>query len=376
MDALGVGQKEDSMINEIRVGIIGIGNCANSLMQGLSYYARAEAPWVGLVRPRIGSYTVKDIKVVSAFDVTEPKVRKPLSKAVWAFPNDTFHFADIPLNEKILVSRGPTLDGLGIYIKDWVEESGESPDDVVEILKDTNTQVLINYLPVGSENAAWFYAQAAIKAKCAFINCMPAFIASNPNRVSEFFQNCIPIIGDDIKSQVGATIVHRALAQLFRDRGVTLDRTYQINIGGNGDFKNMLQRERLISKKISKTEAVVSISGIDFAGKDVHIGPSDYVEWLGDKKIAYIRLEGRGFGGAPLNAEVKLEVWDSPNSAGIVIDAIRVAKLALDRGEGGCIDAPSSYFMKRPPIQVDDDEALKILEDYINWKPKAERDAS
>lgn len=354
------------MVDPIRVGIVGVGNCANSLMQGLQYYATDDLPRMGLVRPKIGPYSVRDIKVVAAFDVTEAKVGLELSKAIWAHPNETFHFADVP-RKHVVVQRGPTMDGLGIYVRQdgWVKESDVRAVYVPQALKAAGVEVLINYLPVGSENAAWDYAGSAVEAGCAFINCMPTFIASNPEREKLFRDKKLPIIGDDIKSQVGATIVHRVLAQLFRDRGVLLERTYQLNVGGNGDFKNMIERERLVTKKLSKTEAVVSISGVDFEGKNVHIGPSDYVQWLGDKKIAYIRLEGRGFGGAPLNAEVKLEVWDSPNSAGIVIDAIRTAKLALDRGEGGAILAPSAYFMKRPPEQFDDDVALDMLERYI-----------
>jgi len=358
------------MVDPIRVGIVGVGNCANSLLQGLQYYATDDLPRMGLVRPKVGPYSVRDIKVVAAFDVTETKVGADLSEAIWAYPNSTFQFAEVPQQE-VEVRRGPTLDGIGQYIKGWVKESTRPPCDVIKELEAVKAQVLINYLPVGSEEAAWFYAKTAMGAGCAFINCMPTFIASNLHRAQEFEKVGLPIIGDDIKSQVGATIVHRVLAQLFRDRGVLLDRTYQLNVGGNGDFRNMLERERLVSKKLSKTEAVVSISGVDFAGKDVHIGPSDYVEWLGDKKIAYIRLEGRGFGGAPLNAEVKLEVWDSPNSAGIVIDAIRCAKIALDRGQGGTIEEPSAYFMKRPPKQYDDDVALDMLEAYITGLPVA-----
>lgn len=363
------------MSDPIRVGLIGVGNCANSLLQGLTYYAEDVIPRMGLVRPHIGPYGIADIKVVSAFDVTDTKVGVELSKAIWAFPNDTFRFAKVP-DQGVAVSRGPTLDGIGVYIKGWVHEAQIAPVDVAAVLKETQTQILINYLPVGSEAAAWFYAQEAIKAGCAFINCMPTFIASNPNRESEFINAKLPIIGDDIKSQVGATIVHRVLASLFRDRGVQLDRTLQLNIGGNGDFLNMMERERLMTKKLSKTNAVVSIAGApDMTADDVHIGPSDYVKWLGDRKWAYIRLEGRGFGGAPLNVELKMEVWDSPNSAGIVIDAIRVAKVALDRGDCGAILPASAYFMKSPPEQVDDSAALEWLEDYIH-RPTAVKAAS
>lgn len=353
------------MPETVRIGIVGVGNCANSLLQGLTYYANREIPRVGLVRPCIGPYGVADIKVASAFDVNATKVGLELSKAIWAFPNDTFRFAEVP-DQGVTVERGPTLDGIGQYIKEWIAESTIVPVDVAARLRETQTHVLINYLPVGSEQAAWFYAQEALKAGCAFVNCMPTFIASNPARENLFVKHKLPIIGDDIKSQVGATIVHRVLASLFHDRGVLLDRTYQLNVGGNGDFRSMLERERLNSKKISKTESVISVSGVDMLGRDVHIGPSDYVEWLGDRKIAYIRLEGRGFGGVPLEVELRLSVWDSPNSAGIVIDALRCAKVALDRGDKGAIKAPSAYFMKRPPEQLDDDIALTQLEEYIH----------
>lgn len=353
----------------IRVGIVGVGNCANSLVQGLHYYGRvlregmvAEA--IGLVRPKVANYTVDDIEIVSAFDVADTKVGKELSRAIWAAPNDTFKFATVPATQ-VIVARGKTLDGIGIYLKNWITESTDPPVDVVRHLQDSRTEVLINYLPVGSEIAARFYATAALAAGCAFINCMPTFIASDPGWAQQFVERGLPIIGDDIKSQVGATIVHRALAMLFRDRGVNLDRTLQLNIGGNGDFLNMLERERLNTKKLSKTNAVVSVAGVKLAPNDVHIGPSDYVSWLGDRKWAYLRLEGRGFGGAPLNIELKMEVWDSPNSAGIVIDAIRCAALALERGDRGPIYEPSAYFMKSPPKQMDDSVALAELERYI-----------
>lgn len=352
----------------VRVAIVGAGNCACSFLQGLHYYrggSSGPADWPGLLRPKVGPYSVRDIEVVAAFDVTEGKVGRPLSEAVWAWPNNTVRFSDIsPINGPV-VQRGPTLDGLGRYLREWVQESGIEDADVASALRLAEADVVVNYLPVGSELATRHYAQAAIDAGCAFVNCIPVFISSDPHWAAHFHNSGLPIIGDDVKSQVGATIVHRVLAQLFRDRGVRLERTMQLNVGGNGDFRNMLERERLESKKVSKTEAVVSISGRDFEGKDVHIGPSDYVEWLSDRKWAYIRLEGTAFGGVPLNAELKLEVWDSPNSAGIVIDAVRCAKLAMDRGLSGPILPPSQNFMKRPPVQIDDDVALDALEAWL-----------
>lgn len=356
---------------KVRVAIVGVGNCANSFLQGLNWYAGANATSdllkVGLVRPDIGGYRVEDIEVVVAFDVAESKVGQYLTDAVWAFPNDTFRFSELA-SSRASVYRGPTLDGLGKYLSGWVKESPDAVVKVADILASDKVDVVINYLPVGSEQAAHFYADQAIKAGCAMVNCIPVFLASNPYFVRNFEMAGLPIIGDDIKSQVGATIVHRALARLFKDRGVHLDRTYQLNIGGNGDFLNMLERERLESKKKSKTDAVVSISGVEFDKKDVHIGPSDYVPWLGDRKIAYIRLEGRGFGGAPLEAEIRLSVWDSPNSAGIVIDAVRCAKVALDRGLKGAVLEPSAYFMKSPPKQVEDSQALIELEEFIDGR--------
>ena len=356
-------------MGEVRVGIVGVGNCANSLLQGLRYYNGNNPPdantlRAGLVRPLVGKYSVDDIKVVAAFDVVKDKVGCELSEAMLAWPNDTLKFADVPPTG-VTVQRGPAMDGLGQYLTNIVDLSDHEPVEVVQALKDAKVDVLLNYLPVGSEEAAQFYALAAINAGCAMVNCMPTFIASKPEWSKQFEKAGLPIIGDDVKSQVGATIVHRVLATLFRDRGVKLNRTMQLNIGGNGDFLNMLERERLVSKKISKTNAVVSVAGADMAAGDVHIGPSDYVEWLSDRKWAYIRLEGTGFGGAPLNLELKLEVWDSPNSAGIVIDAVRCAKLALDRGLFGAIEAPSAAFMKSPPKQVDDDEAFNTLNAWL-----------
>jgi myo-inositol-1-phosphate synthase len=306
---------------------------------------------------------VSDIEVVAAFDVLKSKVGLDIDHAIWAAPSDTYRFAEVPFHD-VSVLRGPTLDGLGKYLSAHYEESTLPPVDVCAALRAARVDVVINYLPVGSESAAKFYAEEAIDARCAFVNCMPVFLAKDPHWSALFADAGVPIIGDDIKSQVGATIVHRVLASLFKDRGVVLDRTLQLNIGGNGDFLNMLERERLESKKKSKTDAVVSVAGVNFEDRDVHIGPSDYVEWLGDRKWAYIRLEGRGFGGAPLSVELKLEVWDSPNSAGIVIDAVRCAKVALDRKLSGPVEIPSAYFMKSPPKQIDDDEALAALDKW------------
>jgi myo-inositol-1-phosphate synthase len=351
-------------MSEVRVAIIGVGNCANSFVQGLEYYKRADVPMQGLVRPDVGGYTVEEIKVVAAFDVVAGKVHADLARAMWAFPNDTYKFATIE-RTGVTVQRGPSLDGLGKYLSKIVEESSEDPIDVTQHLLDTKANVVLNYLPVGSQQAAEFYADAAMRAGCAFVNCMPVFLASNAEWEREFFRAGLPIIGDDIKSQVGATITHRVLASLFHDRGVKLERTYQLNIGGNGDFLNMLERERLESKKTSKTNAVISVAGTPISPHDVHIGPSDYVEWLGDRKIAYITMEGTGFGGAPMKLEVKLDVWDSPNSAGIVIDAVRCAKVAMDRGDRGAVEAASAYFMKSPPEQMDDDVALDALEAFL-----------
>lgn len=348
----------------IKVAIVGVGNCANSLVQGLSYYADAPQA-AGLMMPVIADYKPDDIEVVAAFDVTDAKVGYPLHTALKAFPNDTLEFALIP-HYDVLVSRGPTLDGLGQYLSSAVVESWEPVVDVVKVLRNSGAEILINYLPVGSEQAARTYANAALAAGCAFINCMPAFIASNKEWEARFAAAELPIIGDDIKSQVGATIVHRVLATLMRDRGVRLLRTSQLNIGGNSDFYNMLERERLKSKKISKTNAVVSVAGVQLDAGDVHIGPSDHVPWLTDRKWAHIRLEGEGFGGAPVNIELKLEVWDSPNSAGVVIDAIRCARVALDLKMAGAIHPACSYYMKSPPRQVDDDRAHSNLTTWLN----------
>jgi myo-inositol-1-phosphate synthase len=311
----------------------------------------------------LGGYHVRDIEIASAFDINAGKVGKDVSEAIWVAPNNTHRFADVP-RTGVTVERGPTFDGLGRYLRDEIEESAAPVCDVAEILDRTKTEILVSYLPVGSEQATRFYAEQALEAGCAFVNCIPVFIASDPEWRKRFEAKKLPIIGDDIKSQVGATIVHRTLANLFRERGVRLDRTYQLNFGGNADFQNMLERERLESKKISKTQAVTSQLDIPLPASDVHVGPSDFVPWLTDRKWAHIRLEGTTFGGVPLNLELKLEVWDSPNSAGIVIDAVRCAKLALDRGIGGALIGPSSYFMKSPPQQFTDHEAHDLAEAF------------
>ena len=342
----------------IRVGLVGIGNCASSFVQGLHHY-RDAAPGEavpGLMSPDLGGYRVRDIAVVAAFDVSAAKVGRDLSAAILAEPNNTQVFAQVP-ETGVTVRRGPTHDGIGRYLQGLVAESPEPVADVVAELTRTGTQVLVSYLPVGSQAATEFYAECALRAGCAFVNCIPVFIASNPEWAERFAAKGLPIVGDDIKSQVGATIVHRVLANLMRERGVRLDRTYQLNFGGNADFLNMLERERLESKKLSKTRAVTSQLDGALAPGDVHVGPSDHVPWLTDRKWAHIRLEGTAFGGVPLNIELKLEVWDSPNSAGIVIDAVRCARLALDRGIGGALEGPSSYFMKSPPRQFTDTEA-------------------
>ena len=351
---------------KVRVGIVGVGNCASSLVQGLSYYAEATAnePPPGLMNVDLGGYHVSDIEIASAFDIHAGKVGCDVAEAVLLEPNNTYVFAK-PGRTGVEVQRGPTLDGIGKYLKDRVEESEAPVIDVAEILRRTKTDVLVSYLPVGSQQATEFYAAQALEAGCAFVNCIPVFIASNKDWAKRFEERGVPIVGDDIKSQVGATIVHRVLANLFRERGVRLDRTYQLNFGGNTDFLNMLERERLESKKISKTRAVSSQLDIPLDADDIHIGPSDYVPWLTDRKWAHIRLEGSTFGGVPLNVELKLEVWDSPNSAGVVIDAVRCAKLGLDRGVGGPLLGPSSYFMKSPPEQYTDNEARERTNEFI-----------
>jgi myo-inositol-1-phosphate synthase len=352
--------------DKVRVAIIGVGNCANSLLQGVQYYRDADpGDFVpGLMHVDLGGYHIRDIEFTAAFDVVKGKVGVDLAEAMWAFPNDTIKFAEVP-KLGVRVSRGMTHDGIGKYLSQIVEKAPGETDDVVGILKDTKTDVVVNYLPVGSEEAAKWYAEQILTAGCAMVNCMPVFIAREAYWGRRFEQVGVPIIGDDIKSQVGATITHRVLTSLFRERGVRLDRTMQLNVGGNSDFLNMLERERLESKKISKTNAVTSMLDYDMGAKNVHVGPSDYVPWLTDRKWAYIRMEGRAFGDVPLNAELKLEVWDSPNSAGIVIDAVRLAKLALDNGVSGALVGPSSYLMKSPPKQIPDDDAWEQTEEFI-----------
>ena len=351
---------------EIRVAIIGVGNCANSLVQGITYYKDAtnDSEIPGLMHPVLGGYHIKNINFVLALDVDAKKVGLDLAEAIWASENNTIKFANV-IKTGVSVKRGATLDGLGRYYKETITESTAAPVDVVAELKSNKVDVVICYLPVGSEEAAKFYAQCAIDAGCAFVNALPVFIASDPVWADKFTKAGLPIVGDDIKSQVGATITHRIMAKLFQDRGVHLDRTYQLNVGGNMDFKNMLERDRLESKKISKTQSVTSQLDYDLGAKNVHIGPSDYIPWLDDRKWAYVRLEGRAFGDVPLNLEYKLEVWDSPNSAGVIIDALRCAKIALDRKIGGPLLSPSSYFMKSPPVQYTDEQAYAKVEQFI-----------
>jgi myo-inositol-1-phosphate synthase len=356
--------KEDK--GEIRVAIIGVGNCANSLVQGITYYKDAtnETEIPGLMHPVLGGYHIKNINFVLALDVDAKKVGLDLADAIWASENNTIKFANVA-KTGVTVKRGTTLDGLGRYYKETISESTAAPVDVVAELKNNKVEVVICYLPVGSEEAAKYYAQCAIDAGCAFVNALPVFIASDPEWADKFTKAGLPIVGDDIKSQVGATITHRIMAKLFQDRGVHLDRTYQLNVGGNMDFKNMLERDHLESKKISKTQSVTSQLDYDLGDKNVHIGPSDYIPWLDDRKWAYVRLEGRAFGDVPLNLEYKLEVWDSPNSAGVIIDALRCAKIALDRKIGGPLLSPSSYFMKSPPVQYTDEQAFQKVEQFI-----------
>ncbi len=350
----------------VRVAIVGVGNCATSLVQGVEFYqgAAPDAAVPGLMHVMFGDSHVRDIEIVAAFDVDAKKVGFDLAEATRASENNTIKIAEVPPTG-VTVMRGPTMDGLGKYYLETIEESDAEPVDVVSALRDASVDVLVSYLPVGSETADKFYAQCAIDAGVAFVNALPVFIASDPEWAQKFTDAGVPIIGDDIKSQVGATITHRVLAKLFEDRGVVLDRTYQLNVGGNMDFKNMLERERLQSKKVSKTQAVTSNIHHDLGSRNVHIGPSDYVAWLDDRKWAYVRLEGRAFGDVPLSLEYKLEVWDSPNSAGIIIDAVRAAKLAKDRGVGGPILSASSYFMKSPPEQYGDDVARDAVERFI-----------
>jgi len=354
---------------DIRVAIVGVGNCANSLVQGVTYYkdAATDQEIPGLMHADMGGYHINNVKFVAAFDVDAKKVGLDLSEAIWASENNTIKFSDVA-KTGVPVQRGVTLDGLGKYYKETIQESTAAPVDVVATLKAEEVDVLICYLPVGSEEAAKYYAQCAIDAGCAFVNALPVFIASDPVWARKFEDAGLPIVGDDIKSQVGATITHRIMAKLFQDRGVHLDRTYQLNVGGNMDFKNMLERDRLESKKISKTNSVTSQLDHDMGPKNVHIGPSDYIPWLDDRKWAYVRLEGRAFGDVPLNLEYKLEVWDSPNSAGVIIDALRCAKIGLDRKIGGALLSPSSYFMKTPPVQYTDEQAHNKVEDFISGK--------
>jgi myo-inositol-1-phosphate synthase len=351
---------------EIRVAIVGVGNCAASLVQGVEYYKNAKAGEFvpGLMHVQFGPYHVSDVNFVVAFDVDSKKVGLDLADAIGASENNTIKLCDVP-SKGVKVSRGHTLDGLGKYYRETITESDAEEADVVQVLKDNKVDVVVCYLPVGSEAAAKFYAQCAIDAGCAFVNALPVFIAGTPEWAKKFEDAGLPIVGDDIKSQVGATITHRVLAKLFEDRGVIVDRTYQLNVGGNMDFKNMLERDRLESKKISKTQSVTSQLSHDLGADNVHIGPSDYVAWLDDRKWAFVRLEGRAFGDVPLSLEYKLEVWDSPNSAGVIIDAVRAAKIGLDRGIGGPILSASSYFMKSPPVQYSDSEAQQAVEDFI-----------
>jgi myo-inositol-1-phosphate synthase len=351
---------------KVRVAIIGVGNCANSLLQGVEYYKSAspEDSVPGLMHVDLGGYHISDIEFVAAFDVVKGKVGLDLADAIWAHPNDTIRFADVP-KTGVRVSRGMTHDGLGKYLSQIVEKAPGQTDDVVGILKETGTDVVVNYLPVGSEAATKWYTEQILEAGVAMVNCMPVFIARERYWQKRFEDAGLPIIGDDIKSQVGATITHRVLTTLFQDRGVHLDKTMQLNVGGNADFLNMLERERLESKKISKTNAVTSMLDYEIGDRNVHVGPSDYVPWLTDRKWAYIRMEGSSFGDVPLNVELKLEVWDSPNSAGIVIDAVRLAKLALVNGIAGALEAPSAYLMKSPPKQIRDDEAREQIERFI-----------
>ncbi|HZP54073.1 inositol-3-phosphate synthase [Actinocrinis sp.] len=353
-------------MGSVRVAIVGVGNCASSLVQGVEYYKDADPGTrvPGLMHVQFGDYHVRDVEFVAAFDVDAKKVGQDLAHAINASENNTIKIADVAPTG-VIVQRGHTLDGLGKYYQQTIDESPEEPVDVVQALKDSRADVLVCYLPVGSEQAAKFYAQCAIDAKVAFVNALPVFIAGTKEWADKFTAAGVPIVGDDIKSQVGATITHRVLAKLFEDRGVVLDRTMQLNVGGNMDFMNMLERERLESKKISKTQAVTSQLSHDIGKGNVHIGPSDYVSWLDDRKWAYVRLEGRAFGDVPLNLEYKLEVWDSPNSAGVIIDALRCAKIAQDRGIGGPILSASSYFMKSPPVQYFDDEARDAVEKFI-----------
>ena len=348
------------------MAIVGVGNCASSLVQGVYYYRNAkEDEFVpGLMHVNLGGYHISDIEFVAAFDIDKRKVGKDLAKAIYSPPNNTFKFCEVP-STGVTVARGMTHDGLGKYLSQIITKAPGATADIVGILQETQTDVVVNYLPVGSEEATKWYIEQVLAAGCGLINCIPVFIARESYWQSRFIERGLPVIGDDIKSQVGATITHRVLTRLFRDRGVKLERTYQLNFGGNTDFYNMLERERLESKKISKTSAVTSQLDYKLGDNNIHVGPSDYVPWLDDRKWCYIRMEGRTFGDVPLNLEMKMEVWDSPNSAGVVIDAIRCCKLALDRGLNGALIGPSAYFMKSPPIQYTDDEARRMVEEFI-----------
>jgi myo-inositol-1-phosphate synthase len=351
---------------KVRVAIIGVGNCASALVQGVRFYEDApdDAFVPGLMHVNLGGYHVSDVEFTAAFDVDKNKVGLDLSEAIWQPPNNTIKFADVPRMD-VPVSRGMTHDGVGKYLSQVITKAPGPTDDIVQILKDTGTHVVVSFLPVGSEMATKWYVEQVLDAGCGFVNCIPVFIAREKYWQRRFTERGLPVIGDDIKSQVGATITHRVLTWLFGERGVRLDRTYQLNFGGNMDFYNMLERERLESKKISKTQAVTSQLRTEMSPDNIHVGPSDYVPWLTDRKFCYIRMEGTTFGDVPLNVEMKLEVWDSPNSAGVVIDAVRCCKLALDRGMGGAIVEPSAYFMKSPPVQFTDEEARRRLETYI-----------
>ena len=362
-----VARKEGSRtVGNVNVAIIGVGNCASSLIQGIYYYKKAkESEFVpGLMHVNLGGYHISDIKFVAAFDIDRNKVGKDLAKAVFTAPNNTFKFCDVP-NTGVKIERGMTHDGLGKYLSQIIKKAPGPTADIVKILKETKTDVVVSYLPVGSEEATKWYVEQVLEAGCGFVNCIPVFIAREKYWQERFEHRGLPVIGDDVKSQVGATITHRVLTRLFRDRGVKLERTYQLNFGGNTDFLNMLERERLESKKISKTTAVTSQLDYELDAGNIHVGPSDYVPWLTDRKFCHIRMEGRTFGDVPLNLEMKLEVWDSPNSAGVVIDAIRCCKLALDRGLKGALVAPSAYFMKSPPLQYTDSEARQMVEEFI-----------
>ncbi|MEA3459097.1 MAG: inositol-3-phosphate synthase [Chloroflexota bacterium] len=353
-------------MSKVRVALVGVGNCASALVQGVHFYQNAseDESVPGLMHVRLGSYHVRDIEFTAAFEVDSNKVGKDLSEAIFAPPNNTYKFFDVP-HLGVPVYRGMTHDGLGKYLKKVIKKAPPPTSNVVKILQETGTDVMVSFLPVGSEMATKWYVEQALDAGCAFVNCIPVFIAREAYWQGRFKERGMPVIGDDIKSQVGATITHRVLTRLFRERGVRLDRTYQLNFGGNMDFYNMLEQERLQSKKISKTNAVTSQLDYDIGADNIHISPSDYVPWLTDRKLAYIRLEGTTFGNIPLNLELKLEVWDSPNSAGVVIDALRCAKIALDRGLSGAVEAPSAYFMKSPPVQHTDDEARRMVEEFI-----------